>query len=225
LKIENPRPWSPADPYLYDLRLELMDGRAVMNGLQDLNLDLSPTQVLLMLELDGLETVVKEDVQESVQLFVSEGGKLACLAEAGQQTERWWRIRGALLSNLAARADLAFLTTSIVPGSKTTQFFEQVSSISTGAWEFLAIYGHMGEGRWHTVFVANRSEAAQRAASQLRGAISRMTTSLGGQFLRPHTIGFVPEAIPSLTEDSGQEKLWTALKTQFDPMGLLSALE
>ncbi|MFQ6035898.1 MAG: glycoside hydrolase family 2 protein, partial [Sedimentisphaerales bacterium] len=32
LKIKHPRPWSPADPYLYGLRLELMDARKVVDS-------------------------------------------------------------------------------------------------------------------------------------------------------------------------------------------------
>lgn len=32
LKVENPHPWSTGDPYLYDLRLELMDGRKVVDS-------------------------------------------------------------------------------------------------------------------------------------------------------------------------------------------------
>ena len=32
LKVENPRPWSLGDPYLYALRLELMDGRKVVDS-------------------------------------------------------------------------------------------------------------------------------------------------------------------------------------------------
>jgi len=32
LKVENPHTWSPGDPYLYDLRLELMDGRKVVDS-------------------------------------------------------------------------------------------------------------------------------------------------------------------------------------------------
>lgn len=32
LSIDNPRPWSPSDPYLYDLRLELLDGGKVVDS-------------------------------------------------------------------------------------------------------------------------------------------------------------------------------------------------
>jgi beta-galactosidase/beta-glucuronidase len=34
LAVKNPRPWSPADPYLYDLKLELVDGDKVVDSVK-----------------------------------------------------------------------------------------------------------------------------------------------------------------------------------------------
>jgi glycolate oxidase len=213
------------DRGIWPARLELMDARAATNGLVDFKLDLSPTQVLLMMELDGLESVVKKNTQEIMKLFAQEGGEQVCLAQDDRQTNHWWRARGQLLSNLVGKADLALLATIVVPESKMTLFFERVTAISMGTWEVVAIYGHLGEGRWHAVFQARKSDVAQRAVSRLINAISRMASLLGGRCLRPYVIGSVSQALPQPTGDLAQEKLWRALKAQFDPGGLFSPLE
>jgi glycolate oxidase len=206
-------------------RLELMDARAVTKGLADLKLSISPTQVLLMMELDGLESVVKKNTQEALKLLAQEGGEQLSLAQDDRQTDCWWQARGALLSNLVGKEDLALLATIIVPESKTSHFFEEAAAISMGTWKLLTCYGHSGEGRWHLVFQAPKSDVARRAAAKLVSAIGRMASSLGGRSLRPYFIGSVPQALPQSIGDPVQEKLWRALKAQFDPEGLLGPLQ
>jgi glycolate oxidase len=210
---------------IWPSRLELMDHRAVMKGLKHLKLDISPTQFLLMMELDGLESLVKADVRETLKLFAKEGGRHLCLAQDDRQTECWWRARGALLSNLVGKSGFAVLTTATVPGSKTTHLFEKVAAISFGTWKFLGVYGHLGEGRWHAVFLTIKGDEAQQTVSQLFSAISMLASSLGGTCLRPYAIGFVPEVLPLPTGDPGQDRLWRALKAQLDPEDLFSPLK
>jgi len=211
---------------IWPSRLELLDSSAVERGLSDLKLDLWPNQVLLLAELDGSKSLLKDDVEMAVKILAQEGGGRIQPAEDERQAELWWRLRGSLLSALVGETDMALLLTFILPGSKTALFFEKLSSICGTDPITHYIYGHLAEGRWHAVLLAKGGESARtRDLTRLARNIHKTAGSLGGRILRPHAIGFDPGKSLQPSRDGGQERLWSALKSRFDPRGILNPHE
>jgi glycolate oxidase len=211
---------------IWPSRLELLDSPAVERGLSDLKLDLSPDQVLLLVELDGPESSLKDDVETTLKILAQEGGGHIQRAEDERQAERWWRLRGSLLSALVGDTDMALLLTIIVPASKTALFFEKLTIACQAKLIGHYIYGHLAEGRWHSVLPAKGGERARiRDLTSLAKTIHKMAGSLGARILRPYAIGFDPGTSLAPSGDGGQERLWLALKSRFDPRGIFNPRE
>lgn len=211
---------------IWPSRLELMDARATDKGLVDLHVELSRDQVLLLTELDGPESMVKGDVQATMKILAEEGAEQVRLAEDDREAGQWWEARGKLLSRLVGETSLAILLSIIVPGDKTVLFFEKVTRVFKGTSVSQAIYGHLGEGRWHIVFQTRNGEAAgKQALSRLAEAVQKIANGLGCMCLRAHTIGFVPEVPLSPPRDPGQKRLWNALRAKFDPHSIFDSLK
>jgi glycolate oxidase len=211
---------------IWPSRLELLDSPTVEKGLSDLKLDLSPDQVLLLVELDGPESLLKEDIETTLKILAQEGGWQIQRVEDERQAERWWRLRGSLLSALVEDTDVALLLTVIVPASKTDLFFEKLTTACQAKSIDHYIYGHLAEGRWHSVLPAKGGESARiRDLANLAKTIHKMAGSLGARILRPHAIGFNPGTPLAPPGDGGQERLWSALKSRFDPRGIFNPQE
>jgi glycolate oxidase len=208
-------------------RLELMDGPALEKShLADFHADLSHDQMLMLAELDGPEDVVKKDVKTTLEILKKSGGKGARPAEGDREAGEWWRARGTLLSSLAGEKDLAVLLTIIVPGSRTVHFFEKVAEAAAEKSIFHSIYGHLGEGRWHSVFLVETGSATrERALLKLTESVRKTAASMGGRCQRPYAIGFTPGRPLRPPADPGQARLWRALKARFDPQGIFNPLE
>jgi len=212
--------------HIWPSRLELMDAwSARKSGPEAFHVNLSPGQLLLLVELDGSASVVKKDVQITLQILAQANGKRARAAKDQREAEEWWRARGALLSTLIEEEDVAILSTVILPGSRTTQFFEKVAGAASEKSVLHTIYGHLGEERWHPMFLIRKGATTeQRALLQLAEAVHKIAASLGGRSLRPYAIGFDTAASPTPPRDPGQKELWAALKARFDPQGIFRAL-
>lgn len=211
---------------IWPSRLELVDSPAAERGLSDLNLDLIPDQVLLLMELDGSKFLLKDDAETTLKILAQEGGGRIQCAEDERQAERWWQLRGSLLSALVGETDVALLLTTIVPGSKTALFFEKLTTTCQADSIGHYIYGHLAEGRWHSVIQAKGGETARiRDLTRLARNIHKTAGSLGGRILRPYAIGFDPGTPLTPSGDDGQERLWSVLKSRFDPRGIFNPRE
>ncbi len=210
---------------IWPSRMELLDAQAVQSGLTQLRQDLSPGRALLLVELDGPVRVVKKDVQVILRLLSHQGARQTRLAKSEQEVENWWRERGSLLSHLVGQRDFALLMTVGIPGSATARFFDTAAAVSIKPWRFQSIYGHLGEGRWHCLFLAEGDPAvAARTLPHLIQALLKAASSMDGRILRRHTIGLPAGALPPAARDPGQQKLWKALKERIDPETLLNPL-
>ncbi|MCK4272958.1 hypothetical protein KAX22_09915, partial [bacterium] len=118
------------------------------------------------------------------------------------------------------------LLTTIIPGAKATRFFQKVAEASPRKGADLAIFGHLGEGRWHSVISARKhGTAAKRALPKLAEAIHKIAVSLGGRNRPLYAVGFAAGAFPPPPGDAGAEMLYRTLKASFDPRGILQPME
>ena len=207
-------------------RMELMDHRSAHRGLVDLNLPLSSGQALLLVELDGEESMVQKDAQMSGKLLVEPGGEGVRLAQDEKESDRWWQARGTLLSHLTEQEDAFLLLTTIIPEAKATRFFQKVAEASPRKGADLAIFGHLGEERWHSVISAKKhGTTANRALPKLVETIHKIAASLGGRTCPLYAIGFAAGAFPPPPGDAVAQMLCRTLKASFDPRGILQPME
>jgi glycolate oxidase len=207
-------------------RLELLDPRATRLGFAGLIPPVQADSFLLLVELDGPASFFRERSVQAGDLLRGHGTILSSPDGSKDPEERWWRHREDLLSKLTAQTNPALLLTVLLPVSQTASFRIRSETVIQSASCCGSFFGHLGEGRWHLLVSSDNGQ--QGSADVLRRLcrdLHEVTASCHGQLLRPYAFGFRPSGSLIPRPDSGQEKIWRALKTRFDPLDLFRSLD
>jgi len=164
--------------------LELMDNvtiRAIGNAAPSA---LPPaTAAALLIELDGIQTVVANDTAKITKILQSHNVNTIVTAQTAEEQAVLWTARQAILPALAKLKPMMWLTDVIIPRSKTTDMVNTVASIAAKNNLTIATFGHVGDGILHPTILFNSADKSEisRAADAVN-AIAALALTLGGKF-------------------------------------------
>jgi FAD/FMN-containing dehydrogenase len=227
---------------LQPVRLELIGPQAAREGLAGLADKEQQDGYLLMMEL---EDETPEDVDEQIgragscfrehagvrlqAIRPEEEDSAGAAGRSGGCRERapdWWRRRGDLLRRLTADDRPSLLATLRIPASRLADFRKRAAGILETHACGGSFWGHLGEGRWH--LLVHRLQE-QPGANEALGGVSRSleetAADCGGLYLPPLPLGWTPQESLIARRDSGQGRLWKALKNRFDPLELFGPID
>ncbi|HET6720300.1 MAG TPA: FAD-linked oxidase C-terminal domain-containing protein [Rhodocyclaceae bacterium] len=205
-------------------RIELLDGLAIhaINRYSKLTMDEAPT---LFFEFHGSPAGVAEQAQMVETLASEHGGAGFAWATRPEDRSKLWQ----------ARHDAYFACLQLAPGSRslTTDVCVPISRLAEcvgGAQEDIAaaglvapILGHVGDGNFHVLMLAEPDNAEQNArAARLSGAIVHRALALGGTCTGEHGVGLGKRKY--MVEEHGAAALdaMRALKAALDPQNIMN---
>ena len=147
---------------------------------------------------------------------------------AGQQDTAgaWWKRREKLLRRLTDEDRPSLLTTVRIPPSRLSDLWKRTGKILKDHSCNASLYGHLGEGRWHLLI--HRPEtlpAPEEILTTVSRTLEEAAIACGGFYLPPLALGWTPRKALVARHDSGQQRLWKALKNRFDPLELFGPIE
>ena len=205
-------------------RLELIGPGAARQGFAELFGGEPRDGYLLMMELEGADQEELDDRTDRAGPCLQ--GPAVSLTDAGSSETDWWRRRGKLLRQLTADGRPALLATMRVPAARLTDFHTLAAGILRERCCGGSLWGHLGEGRWH--LLVHRLEehmAPDETLTAVSRAIEEAAAGSAGLCLPPLALGWIPQETLIARHDSGQERLWKALKNRFDPLELFGPVE
>lgn len=204
--------------------LEFMDGHAVR-----LAEDYRPTGVpastgaLLLIEADGDDRSLPGAVR-TIEAAASGPGLIEFrTAQTAAETENLWACRKALSPSLRQLAPKKVNEDVAVPVTRLTELIDGVQHISEQYRLLIVCFGHAGNGNIHVNILANPDEPSQAARIEpcLRAVFS-LVLSLQGTISGEHGVGIDKRDYVGLEIDAEALAVMRAIKTAFDPQGILN---
>ncbi|MES9971485.1 MAG: FAD-linked oxidase C-terminal domain-containing protein [Candidatus Thiodiazotropha sp.] len=204
--------------------LEFMDGTALemVRGFSDLQLD-SQVGALLMIEVDGSEHSIKQDVDAVASAAQTEGLLEIHTAETQDEVSRLWKTRKALSPALRNIAPKKINEDVVVPVSCIPKLIESLQNLSQDSGITIVNFGHAGNGNIHVNLLLDPDDPKQLEAGEhcLKSLFS-LVLSLGGTLSGEHGVGVVKREFVEQEIEPESLNLMRAIKRQFDPHSILN---
>ncbi len=145
--------------------LELMD-RVTLAALEaHLGERLAPagTEALLIVEVDGFEAAVREEIAAVAAACQATGATDLRVAKDEIERQEIWRLRRELSYSLMTVASVKFNHDVVVPKGRIPELFELVERLRAKYGIHIPSFGHVGDGNIHVNIMVNREDVAMMA--------------------------------------------------------------
>ena len=203
--------------------LEFMDAEAVRLAREIGGADIPPAGALLMIEVDGAEAAIAHAIAAVTRAASGDGMIAIESAQSSEEVAKLWAARKALSPALKTIAPMKINEDVVVPVSKLPALVARTRELAAESGIAIVCFGHAGNGNLHVNLMFDPADIHQAVqAPKVLEALFASTIALGGTLSGEHGIGiekrdFMPLAIAPYTL-----ALMKAVKSQFDPYGVLN---
>jgi len=183
----------------------------------------SEVEAVLIIDIDGKEISVKEDVERAKEFVIKNHALSVSVAKNPKERNALWEIRRAISPALYHIAPRKINEDICVPRSKMLEMLNKITEINRG-YPLLKVanFGHIGDGNIHVNVMYGDGDESRLCAKKMISEIIRTAISLGGTISGEHGIGNVKSEFLALEIPPHELQLMKSLKHLFDPKGILN---
>lgn len=176
----------------------------------------SDAAAALLIEIDGIQTVVDSNTDKITAILQSQGAAKILTAQTDEEMNALWAARRAILPSLAKSNAAVLIADAVVPRSKIANMVTAIAAIAAKNNTTIAVFGHIGDGVLHPAVVynpADKNESSQTANAM--NALSALAITLGGKFSSSYQ-----------KDPAGPAEIFAkqAIKLSLDPNNILNPL-
>jgi len=205
--------------------LELIDSDALQAIETNLGGGLVPagTGAALIVEVDGTNRGVQEDLDRVIEACGSVGAKEITRARDEAERDRIWSLRRQTSAALKATGLIKINHDVVVPKGRVPELFDVIAEIKQTFKLRVASFGHAGDGNIHVNLLITPGDAdeAARAKDAERFLFTRVV-ALEGSISGEHGIGFAKAPYLPIELSDDEIALLKRIKAAFDPNGILN---
>ena len=205
--------------------LELIDGDcldAVASYVGSRSLAPEGTAAVLLIEVDGLDSLVTEEVERVERACRDAGGTDLLRAREAADRAELWRVRRELSPSLKTIAPVKFNHDVVVPKGRIPALFDLVGSLKSRFGLRIPCFGHVGDGNIHVNIMVSADEDELWRAREAERTLFEGVVALGGAISGEHGIGTTKARYLGLERSADEIALMKRLKAAFDPHGILN---
>ncbi len=205
--------------------IELVDAESLRVVRDRLGEELAPTDAgaLLLVESDGIQAAVDEEIDRVAQACRAVGAMRVSLAADDAERERLWNARRLMSLALRATGLLKINHDVVVPRGRIPELFAVVDELREQYRLTIAAFGHAGDGNIHVNLMVDRASADERArAKEAERVLFERVVALEGSISGEHGIGFAKAPYLDLELSADEIALMKRVKAAFDPNGILN---
>ena len=205
--------------------LELMDADSLAALEAHLGERLAPagTQALLVIEVDGFDAAVREEIAQVASACRATGATDVRVAKNEYERQEIWRLRRELSYSLRTVATVKFNHDVVVPKGRIPQLFTLVERLRATYGLRIPCFGHVGDGNIHVNIMVNGDD--ERLMAQVPAAERELfegVVALEGSISGEHGIGFSKARYLPLELSPEVVALMRRVKQAFDPHDILN---
>jgi glycolate oxidase len=183
----------------------------------------SETAALLLIEVDGTPTAVKEQEQRVAEICRSQGSFRIDRAANAQEAEDLWEVRRAISPSLLQLNLTKINEDVVVPRSKIPQLIRHIEAIKETHKLEIINFGHAGDGNIHVnVLYQEIGPREKEKAYEAIKEIFQKVLDLGGTISGEHGVGTAKAPFLSMELQNHEIELMKKIKRAFDPLDILN---
>jgi len=205
--------------------LELIDSDSLQAIEANLGGGLVPpgTAAALIVEVDGTDRGVQEDLDRVVEACRSVGAKEVTRARDEAERDRIWSLRRQTSVALKATGLIKINHDVVVPKGRVPELFDAIAEIKQTYRLRVASFGHAGDGNIHVNLLITPGDAAESArAKEAERFLFTRVVALEGSISGEHGIGFAKAPYLPIELSADEIALMKRIKAAFDPNGILN---
>lgn len=205
--------------------LELMDAVTLAALERYLAASLAPsgTQGLLIIEVDGLPDMIREEIRAAAAACREAGATDVRVAADEAERQEIWRLRRELSYSLRTVASLKFNHDIVVPKGRVPELFALVERLRARYRMKIPAFGHVGDGNIHVNIMVDKDDEAEMArVPAAERELFEGVIALEGSISGEHGIGFSKAKYLPLELSPDVIALMRRVKQAFDPHGILN---
>jgi glycolate oxidase len=206
--------------------LELMDAdslAALVEARGDAPLAPPGTAAILLIEVDGLASQVREEADRVAEACLEAGATDLLRADTEEARHALWQARRDTSLSLKRIAPLKFNHDVVVPKARIPDLFALLDALKAKYGFRIPAFGHVGDGNIHVnLMIAEGDPEALARVRDAEAELFRGVVALEGSITGEHGIGF--SKMPYLGLELSPEviQLMRRVKAAFDPRGILN---
>jgi len=183
---------------------------------------LDKSQVILLIQVDGLPATVDAEARQVVDICKSRAGEVR-VAQDQAEADRYWQARSAHFSDISSRTHTIVNEDVSVPRDKIADFI-RLSQESAKKYDVpISFAGHVGDGNFHPVVLTdNRNEEHYNRSLKCVEEIIEIALSLGGVLSGEHGIGLEKQRFLKKAMDPLAIDIMKKIKDVLDPNHILN---
>jgi glycolate oxidase len=205
--------------------LELTDADCLAAIERYLGESLAPsgTQAMLIVETDGFEAAVKDEIRAVEGACRDAGATDVRVAKDESERQEIWRLRREMSFSLRTIASLKFNHDVVVPKGRIPELFALIARLREKYGMRIPCFGHVGDGNIHVNIMVNKDdEAAVKRVPQAERELFEGIIALEGSITGEHGIGFAKARYMPLELSPETIALMQRIKRAFDPNNILN---
>ncbi len=183
-----------------------------------------PGEAHMLVETDGQEASVKEEVRALAALLADSGALSVESATGDEGCERLWALRRGFSDSLKATGLKKLNEDIVVPRGKLVDLVGFGAELGRKYSVAVACFGHAGDGNIHVnLMVENPDDPATKARmEEALDELFRGVLGMGGAITGEHGIGLAKKRWWSQAVDAGAAELHRRIKCALDPLDILN---
>lgn len=180
-------------------------------------------EAILLIEVDGRQTVLDEDVSRIVEICGASGSAQVEIAQSDADRQRLWLARRSISPALGRIRPGKINEDVTVPRTKIPALIRSITALAQKYNLVIVCFGHAGDGNIHTNIMLDKKNVDERTRAEKAVAeLFRIVLDLGGTLSGEHGIGIAKS--PFFQWEVGPEGLETMLtiKKALDPNNILN---
>lgn len=179
-------------------------------------------EALLLIEVDGSETAVREQIEEVKDILETIGARVR-VAKDKEEEQRLWTARknlGPALGNLRSgkiNEDIVF------PRTYLPEALPKLRSIAQKYNLLMVVFGHIGDGNLHVNFLYDKANPEEeKRAEEAVDEVFELALSYNGSITGEHGVGLTKRKFLKWQFGEVGYELLKGIKSLFDPKNLFN---
>jgi len=183
----------------------------------------STTQAMLIVEIDGEKSVVRERVARLRELLAQEDGFAVTHAVNREEIDHLWQARRAISPACFKLKPHKISEDVAVPRSRIPELVAEIETLSAELDLIMLSFGHAGDGNIHVNIMLDRDDPdeMQRAAVAKKKVFEK-AIGLGGTLSGEHGIGLSKAPYLAMEVNAETMAVMKQIKKLFDPHNILN---